>query len=81
MKITGMSAPTEEEIALSRAAKRWLADTENSEITPSTVTEPVCICWETDESTWTRYGDAVEPGSQMEPNPDCPEHFPDPASV
>lgn len=38
--------------------------------------QPVCTCWVTDESTWTRYGDAVEPGSQMEPNPDCPEHFP-----
>lgn len=36
----------------------------------------VCICWVTDERSWTRYGSAVEPGSQMEPNPDCPEHFP-----
>jgi hypothetical protein len=39
-------------------------------------TPVVCTCWVTDESTWTRYGSAVEPGSQMEPNPDCPEHFP-----
>lgn len=38
--------------------------------------QSVCICWVTDESTWTRYGSAVEPGSQMEPNPECPEHFP-----
>lgn len=35
----------------------------------------VCTCFVTDESTWTRYGSAVEPGSQMEPNPDCTEHF------
>jgi len=35
-----------------------------------------CTCYVTDEKTWTRYGSAVEPGSQMEPNPDCPEHFP-----
>jgi hypothetical protein len=30
-----------------------------------------CTCH---PSTWTRYGDAVEPGSMYEPNPDCPEH-------
>lgn len=36
-----------------------------------------CTCFWTDPSTWTRYGDAVEPGSQMEPNPECPLHFPD----
>lgn len=35
-----------------------------------------CICYVTDEKHWFRYGSAVEPGSQMEPNPDCPEHFP-----
>jgi hypothetical protein len=33
-----------------------------------------CECWVTPESSWTRYGSAVEPGSQVEPNPDCPAH-------
>jgi hypothetical protein len=33
-----------------------------------------CTCHPTDPSTWTRYGDAVEPGSMWEPDPDCPEH-------
>ena len=37
-----------------------------------------CTCWVTPESQWFRYGSAVEPGSAMEPNPDCPEHFPVP---
>jgi hypothetical protein len=41
--------------------------------------QPVCTCWVTDERTWTTYGSSVEPGSQMEPNPDCPEHFPNPS--
>ena len=35
-----------------------------------------CECFVTPEETWTRYGSAVEPGSQMEPNPDCRVHFP-----
>lgn len=35
-----------------------------------------CSCYWVDPKYWfTHYG-AVEPGSQMEPNPDCPEHFP-----
>jgi len=33
-----------------------------------------CTCHPTDPSTWTRYGDAVEPGSMWEPDPACPEH-------
>jgi hypothetical protein len=33
-----------------------------------------CECWITDPSTWFYYGSAVEPGSQMEWNPDCPTH-------
>jgi hypothetical protein len=33
-----------------------------------------CTCAMTDESTWTTYGSMVEPGSQWEPGPDCPEH-------
>jgi hypothetical protein len=33
-----------------------------------------CTCALTDESTWTRYGSAIEPGSQWEPDPECPEH-------
>lgn len=33
-----------------------------------------CECWVTPEDTWTVHYGAVEPGSQMEPNPDCPVH-------
>ncbi|MFH5879786.1 hypothetical protein [Arthrobacter sp. NA-172] len=33
-----------------------------------------CTCHPV-ENPWTYYG-AVEPGGAMEPNPDCPEHFP-----
>lgn len=35
-----------------------------------------CTCWPTDPKTWTRYGSAVEPGSVLEPDPDCRVHFP-----
>ena len=43
---------------------------------PKFMPKPECECWLTDEKYWfTHYG-AVEPGSQMEPNPDCREHFP-----
>lgn len=35
-----------------------------------------CTCYVVDEKYWfTHYG-AVEPGSTMEPNPDCRVHFP-----
>lgn len=34
-----------------------------------------CTCY-VDERYWTTHYGAVEPGSQMEPNPDCPVHFP-----
>lgn len=34
----------------------------------------MCTCFVTDPSTWFYYGSAVEPGSQMEPNPLCPVH-------
>lgn len=37
---------------------------------------PECICFATPESTWTTHYGAVEPGSQLEPNPDCAVHFP-----
>jgi hypothetical protein len=33
-----------------------------------------CECWVTPERDWTRYGSAVEPGSQVEWNPECPKH-------
>lgn len=33
-----------------------------------------CTCFITDERYWFRYGSAVEPGSQMEWNPECAEH-------
>jgi hypothetical protein len=36
-----------------------------------------CICTVTDPKAWTMYGGAVEPGSTMEPDPGCPEHFPE----
>lgn len=35
-----------------------------------------CTCFWTDPKYWTTYGSAAEPGSQMEPNYDCPVHFP-----
>lgn len=35
-----------------------------------------CTCFVTPEHMWTRHYGAIEPGSQMEPNPDCPVHFP-----
>lgn len=36
-----------------------------------------CTCFVTPEYMWFRYGSAIEPGSQMEPNPECPVHFPE----
>lgn len=33
-----------------------------------------CECWVTPEHMWTTHYGAVEPGSQLEFNPDCPEH-------
>ena len=33
-----------------------------------------CTCFWTPEHTWTKHYGAVEPGSQMEPNPECPVH-------
>lgn len=36
-----------------------------------------CTCTVTAPKTWTTYGSSVEPGSMMEPDPDCIEHFPD----
>lgn len=35
-----------------------------------------CTCHWVDPKYWTTHYGAVEPGSTMEPNPDCPEHFP-----
>ncbi|TIH27051.1 hypothetical protein D4765_18775 [Subtercola vilae] len=35
-----------------------------------------CTCTYTDPKYWTTYGSATEPGSMMEPEPDCPVHFP-----
>ena len=35
-----------------------------------------CTCYVTDPSTWFVHYGAVEPGSQMEPNYECFEHFP-----
>lgn len=33
-----------------------------------------CQCWVTPESQWTTHYGAVEPGSQVERNPQCREH-------
>lgn len=33
-----------------------------------------CECWVTPESMWTTHYGAVEPGSTIEYNPECPEH-------
>ena len=33
-----------------------------------------CECGVTPESMWTTYYGAVEPGSQIEYNPECPKH-------
>ena len=33
-----------------------------------------CECWVTPEHMWTTHYGAVEPGSQVEYNPDCPLH-------
>ena len=33
-----------------------------------------CKCWVTPEHMWTTHYGAVEPGSQLEYNPECPEH-------
>lgn len=33
-----------------------------------------CECWPV-PNPWTYFG-AVEPGGALEPNPDCPVHFP-----
>ncbi|UKD55129.1 hypothetical protein L3Q65_46005 [Amycolatopsis sp. FU40] len=41
---------------------------------PAPREEPHCICFVTPESQWTTHYGATEPGSQMEPNPDCPAH-------
>ena len=40
-----------------------------------------CECWVTPEHTWTTYGSAVEPGSQVEYNPRCPKHGEKPTSA
>lgn len=36
-----------------------------------------CLCW-VNPKPFTHYG-AVEPGDALEPNPDCPVHFPAPS--
>ena len=56
--------------------ERWLALAQD---TPTDLAAPEtwgggCECWVTPESEWFHYGSAVEPGSQVEFNPDCPKH-------
>lgn len=38
-----------------------------------------CTCFITPEGTWTTHYGAVDPASQLEPNYDCPMHFPNAA--
>ncbi|QFP94866.1 hypothetical protein SEA_MARSHAWN_80 [Mycobacterium phage Marshawn] len=41
---------------------------------PAYAAPTTCRCSMTPEHLWTRYGSAVEPGSQWEQNPLCPVH-------
>lgn len=34
-----------------------------------------CLCWPTPPHMWTTHYGAVEPGSAIERNPDCPAHY------
>lgn len=36
--------------------------------------DPACECWPTPPEMWTTHYGAVEPGSAIEFNPDCPAH-------
>ena len=36
-----------------------------------------CTCWEVDPKYWTTHYGAVDPATMYEPNPECPEHFPE----
>jgi hypothetical protein len=38
-----------------------------------------CTCFEVPPQYWTTHYGAVEPGSTLEPNPECLEHFPETA--
>jgi hypothetical protein len=40
---------------------------------------PECTCFEVPHQYWTTHYGAVEPGSTLEPNPECLEHFPETA--
>lgn len=35
-----------------------------------------CTCFPVPEKYWTTHYGAVDPATTMEPNPECPEHFP-----
>lgn len=37
---------------------------------------PKCSCFETPPWTWTTHYGAADPATQLEPNPECPVHFP-----
>jgi len=39
-----------------------------------TAETPPCECWPTPPETWTTHYGAVEPGSAIEFNPECPAH-------
>lgn len=40
-----------------------------------------CTCYPVPEEYWTTHYGAVDPATTMEPNYDCPVHFPDEALV
>ena len=65
------------------ALRRWLGEKGREEAVSGESDKPEvwgdgCECWVTPEHMWFRYGSAVEPGSQVEWNPDCPKHRPIP---
>lgn len=52
-----------------------LTDDEVPGVLPETPEPPkACECFAVPEERWTRHYDATEPGSMVEPNPDCPVH-------
>lgn len=44
---------------------------------PGTTADEACICFWVDPARWDYpVPGCADPASQMEPNPDCPVHFP-----
>ena len=47
---------------------------------PEAAAEAACTCTVVDPKYWTTHYGAVEPGSMLEPDYGCPEHFPNATS-